>query len=291
MSTPISFTKGHGTGNDFVIVDDRDGALSHTGALERDTRAAMADRRRGIGCDQLLVLGKPSNGAGDVFMRVYNPDGGEVEACGNGTRCVAALVMGEGGKDTLGVETVAGILASTRNADGTVSVDMGEPRLEWDQIPLAREMDTLSVDMAYIPYTDPVAVNMGNPHVVFFVDDAEAVPLEECGPVLENDPLLLQRANIEFVEKKADGSLRMRVWERGCGITLACGSGASAVGVAAYRAGLSGRVSDIVMDGGMVTIDWQDDGTDSGRVIMQGPVAYVCQGHLSDELDQCLRAV
>ncbi len=270
----IPFVKMHGLGNDFVIVDDRDGALSHAGALERDTRAAMADRRRGIGCDQLLVLGKPSNGAGDVFMRVYNPDGGEVEACGNGTRCVAALVMGEGGKDTLGVETVAGILASTRNADGTVSVDMGEPRLEWDQIPLAREMDTLSVDMAYIPYTDPVAVNMGNPHVVFFVDDAEAVPLEECGPVLENDPLLLQRANIEFVEKKADGSLRMRVWERSAGITQACGSGACAVVVAATRRGLVDRKARIHLDGGALDLEWRSD----NHVIMTGPTAFSFRG-------------
>jgi len=270
----IPFVKMHGLGNDFVIVDDRDGALSHAGALDRDTRAAMADRRRGIGCDQLLVLGKPSNGAGDVFMRVYNPDGGEVEACGNGTRCVAALVMGEGGKDTLGVETVAGILASTRNADGTVSVDMGEPRLEWDQIPLAREMDTLSVDMAYIPYTDPVAVNMGNPHVVFFVDDAEAVPLEECGPVLENDPLLPQRANIEFVEKKADGSLRMRVWERSAGITQACGSGACAIVVAATRRGLIDRKARIHLDGGALDLEWRSD----NHVIMTGPTAFSFRG-------------
>lgn len=270
----IPFVKMHGLGNDFVIVDDRDGALSHAGALGRDTRAAMADRRRGIGCDQLLVLGAPTNGAADVFMRVYNPDGGEVEACGNGTRCVAALVMGEGGKDALGVETVAGILASTRNADGTVSVDMGEPRLEWDQIPLAREMDTLSVDMTYIPYSDPVAVNMGNPHVVFFVDDVEAVPLEECGPVLENDPLLPQRANIEFVEKNADGSLRMRVWERSAGITQACGSGACAVVVAAARRGLIDRKARIHLDGGALDLEWRGD----NHVIMTGPTAFSFRG-------------
>ena len=266
----IPFVKMHGLGNDFVIVDNRDGA--HT--LDRDTRAAMADRRRGIGCDQLLVLGKPSTAAADVFMRVYNPDGGEVEACGNGTRCVAALVMGEGSKDSLGVETVAGILASTRNPDGTVSVDMGEPRLNWDQIPLAREMDTLSVDMAYIPYSDPVAVNMGNPHIVFFVDDVEAVPLEECGPVLEHDPLLPQRANIEFVARNPDGSLRMRVWERSAGITQACGSGACAVVVAATRRGLIDRKARIHLDGGALDLEWRDD----GHVIMTGPTAFSFRG-------------
>lgn len=266
----IPFVKMHGLGNDFVIVDDRDGMH----ALDQVTRAAMADRRRGIGCDQLLVLGKPTNGAGDVFMRVYNPDGGEVEACGNGTRCVADLVMREGGKDALGVETVAGILASTRNPDGTVSVDMGEPRLDWNQIPLAREMDTLSVDMMYLPYSDPVAVNMGNPHIVFFVDDVEAVPLEECGPVLENDPMLPQRGNIEFVEKKKDGSLRMRVWERSAGITQACGSGACAVVVAATRRGIVDRKARIHLDGGSLDLEWRDD----NHVIMTGPTAFSFRG-------------
>lgn len=266
----IPFVKMHGLGNDFVIVDDRDGSL----ALDHDLRCLLADRRRGIGCDQLLVLEKPSNGSADVFMRIFNPDGSHAQACGNGTRCVAALVMDELHKPGVGVETVAGILASTRNPDGTVSVDMGEPRLDWNQIPLSREMDTLSMDLAWGPYSGPVGVNMGNPHCVFIVDDAEAVPLTEAGPVLEHDPLFPERANIEFISRNPDGSIRMRVWERGAGITQACGSGACAVIVAATRRGLVDRRARVHLDGGPLDMEWRED----GHVIMTGVATYSFRG-------------
>jgi diaminopimelate epimerase len=174
---------------------------------------------------------------------------------------------------------------------GHIAVDMGPAHLGWQDVPLASKMDTLAVDLGPLAPVPAICHSIGNPHAVLFVDDAEAIDLAKIGPALEMHPLFPDRANISFVHKLGTNRFRMRVWERGGGITLACGSGASAVGVAANRAGLSGRVNDIVMDGGMVTIDWQDDGTESGRVIMQGPVAYVCRGQLSDELDHCLRAV
>ena len=268
----IPFVKMHGLGNDFVIVDDRDDGL----ALDHDLRCLLADRRRGIGCDQLLVLEKPTNGSADVFMRIFNPDGSAAQACGNGTRCVAALVMDQMNKPDVGVETIAGILASTRNPDGTVSVDMGEPRLNWDQIPLSREMDTSALDLSWGPYSGPLAINMGNPHCVFIVDDAEAVPLSDVGPAIENDPLFPERTNVEFISRNADGSIRMRVWERGAGITQACGSGACAALVAAVRRNvIDGRRSPITLDGGDLILEWRES---DGHVLMTGPVAMAFHG-------------
>jgi len=265
----IPFVKMHGLGNDFVIVDDRDGAL----ALDLETRQALADRRRGIGCDQLLVLEKPTNGSADVFMRIFNPDGLEAQACGNGTRCVADLVMQELSTADIGVETIAGILPSKRMGD-VVSVDMGEPLFGWRNIPLAREMDSDHLDLSWGDYRDPVAVNMGNPHCVFIVEDAEAVPLERAGPVLEHDPLFPERANIEFISKNADGSLRMRVWERGAGITQACGSGTCAAIVAASKRGLVDGAARVHLDGGPLDMEWRAD----GHVIMTGATALSFRG-------------
>ena len=283
------FLKMHGLGNDFIIFDARDPANVLPDKISSAAARRLADRHFGIGCDQILVI-RPSTKA-DVYMEILNSDGSQAVACGNGARCVADFVMRAGGFST-SIETAAGVLMARRDAKtGHIAVDMGPAHLGWQDVPLASKMDTLVVDLGPLAPVPAICHSIGNPHAVLFVDDAEAIDLAKIGPALEMHPLFPDRANISFVHQLGKNRFRMRVWERGGGITLACGSGASAVGVAAYRAGLSGRVNDIVMDGGMVTIDWQDDGTDSGRVIMQGPVASVCRGHLSDELDKCLRAI
>ena len=283
------FLKMHGLGNDFIVFDARDPLNAVPDQISPAAARRLADRHFGIGCDQILVI-RPSAKA-DGFMEILNSDGSQAAACGNGTRCVADFVMPAGGSST-SIETTAGVLLARRDAKtGHIAVDMGPAHLGWQDVPLASKMDTLTVDLGTLAPVTAICHSIGNPHAVLFVDDAEAIDLAKIGPALEMHPLFPDRANISFVHQLGKNRFRMRVWERGCGITLACGSGASAVGVAAYRAGLSERVNDIVMDGGVVTIDWQDDGTDSGRVIMQGPVAYVCQGYLSDELDQSLRAV
>ncbi len=272
----IPFTKMHGLGNDFVVIDDRDGAL----ALGPAEARAIADRRSGVGFDQLLILEKPTNDEADVFMRIRNPDGSEAEACGNGTRCVASRVMDERGRDQIQVETVAGLLASSRSPDGRVTVDMGPAGLDWSDIPLSHAVDTLHMEIGAVGLSDPVGVNMGNPHAVFFVDDVNAIDLENVGPKLEHDPLFPERANIEIVQLTGPDALRMRVWERSAGITQACGSGACAVAVAAHRRGLTGRKVDVMLDGGLLQIEWRED----GRVLMTGPVATSFEGVLNPSL-------
>ena len=282
------FLKMHGLGNDFIVFDARDPANAIPKKISATAAQQLADRHFGIGCDQILVI-RPSTEA-DVFMEILNSDGSQAATCGNGTRCVADFVMPVG-ISTTSIETAAGVVLAQRNPKtGHISVDMGPAYLGWQDVPLARQMDTLTVDLGPPAPVPAICHSLGNPHVVLFVDDAEAVDLAQIGPVLETHPLFPDRANISFAHHLGANRFRMRVWERGCGITLACGSGASAVGVAAHRSGLSGRVNDIVMDGGMVTIDWQDDGSESGRVIMKGPVAYVCHGQLSTTLDKSLRA-
>ena len=268
---PVPFIKMHGLGNDFVVIDGR-AALP---ALTKDRARAICDRRTGVGCDQLLVIEPAANGAADAFLRIYNPDGGEAEACGNGTRCVAALLMDESQADAVRLETLRGILPATRETNGLVSVDMGEARLEWHEIPLLREMDTLHMDIEALPLRDAVGVNMGNPHAVFFTDDAEAVPLAAIGPGLEHDPLFPERANIGIVQVLGPDRLRFRVWERGAGITRACGSGAcAAVVAAARREVIAGRKATVVLDGGELEIEWRAD----GHVTMSGPVAESFRG-------------
>ncbi|MBB6249616.1 diaminopimelate epimerase [Nitrospirillum iridis] len=272
------FLKMHGLGNDFVVLDARDTPLSLTGAQAR----VLADRRFGVGCDQIIILEPPQSAGADVFMRILNPDGSESGACGNATRCVASLVAAEGmGRDRLTVETISGLLPAVRHADGLVTVDMGPARLDWRQIPLAEPADTLSLDVGAGPLSAPCAVNMGNPHAVFFVDDAEAVDLASWGPRLEHHTAFPQRANIEVATVVAPGRVRMRVWERGAGITLACGSGACATLVAAVRRGLTGRRAEIVMDGGVLTIEWRES---DGHVLMTGPVATAFSGELDESL-------
>jgi diaminopimelate epimerase len=269
MST-TAFVKMHGLGNDFVVIDERRDAFP----LDRTRAHAIADRKTGIGCDQLIVIEKPQRAGADVFMRIHNADGGEVEACGNATRCIATLIMAETGGDRVVVETNAGLLEARPESGGRVSVDMGPARLDWREIPLASAQDTLHVDLALGSLADPVCTNMGNPHATFFVADAMSIDLASLGPLLEHHKIFPERANIGVAQVLSPERLRLRVWERGVGITRACGTGACAALVAASRRGLVGRRAEIVLDGGALTIEWRAD----GHVIMTGPVATSFNG-------------
>ncbi|WP_245924184.1 diaminopimelate epimerase [Niveispirillum cyanobacteriorum] len=267
----------HGLGNDFVVIDARTRPVPLTAAHAR----AIGDRRRGVGFDQLILIEPPQDKVADIFMRILNPDGSEAGACGNATRCVASLVGKGLGRDELVIQTISGLLRCWLHEDGTVTVDMGPARLDWQQIPVAEPCDTLHLPASAGPLSDGVGVNMGNPHAVHFVPDAEAVDLTQWGPQLERHPFFPDRANIEVVSVTGPASVRMRVWERGAGITDACGSGACAVGVAAIRRGLvQGRRVSVTLDGGVLNIEWRDD----GHVLMTGPVATSFAGTLGPEL-------
>ncbi len=271
-----AFIKMHGLGNDFVVVDAR----ADNFVLSQEHARAIADRHRGVGCDQLLIIEPPANGKADVFLRILNADGGEVAACGNGTRCVAALVMAEKGVRHCTIETDAGLLAAEAAGEGLVAVDMGPAKTDWRDIPLAEERDTLHLGIELGPLVDPVGVNLGNPHAVFFVDDAGAIELDRLGPPLEHHALFPERANIGVAQVIGPDRLRLRVWERGVGLTKACGSGACAAAVAACRRGLAGRRVQVVLDGGPLELQWRDD----GHVVMTGPVATAFRGTLGPEL-------
>ncbi|MCC9624597.1 diaminopimelate epimerase [Thalassospira sp. MA62] len=274
----IPFVKMHGLGNDFVVFDGRrDPAVLD---LDDQTAARISDRKTGIGCDQLIVIEPPRQDLADAFMRIRNSDGSEVEACGNATRCVASIVMGELGRKDVIIETVVGLLDANGLADGRVTVDMGQVKLDWRDIPLSEAVDTNHIPLSLGPLSDGVGVNVGNPHGVFFVEDAEAIDLEKLGPVLEHHEMFPQRANIEVCSLIGENKVRMRVWERGVGITQACGTGACAVGVAAVRRGLTERKTEIVLDGGSLTIEWLPD----DHVLMTGPVATSFTGFLHSSL-------
>ncbi len=269
----VRFLKMHGCGNDFVVFDERAGPLG----LTPDRAAAIADRRTGVGCDQLIAIEPaPENSDADAFMRIRNPDGAEAGACGNATRCVADLLARETGRRTLVIRTAAGDLPSEALADGRVRVDMGKPGLDWPDIPLAQPMDTLHLDLAAGPVADPAAASMGNPHATFFVGDLARLPVAELGARLEHDRLFPEQANIGFARILASDRIRLRVWERGAGLTLACGSGACAALVNAHRRGLTGRRAVVAMDGGELEIEWRDD----GHVLMTGPVVTSFTGEI-----------
>jgi diaminopimelate epimerase len=277
----MPFLKMHGLGNDFVVLDARRAALD----LTPERRRVIADRRRGVGCDQLIVLEPPTEREADVFMRIYNPDGGEAGACGNATRCVASVVMDERQTDHVTVQTVSGLLESQKTGVGgnglpVISVDMGPARLDWREIPVATACDTNHMPVGLGPLQDPVGTNMGNPHATFFVDDADAIPLGELGPKLEHDRFFPERANIGVAQLVGEGRLRLRVWERGAGITLACGSGACAAVVAASRRGLVPRKADVVLEGGTLAIEWLRD----NHVLMTGGIALAFRGELDRSL-------
>jgi len=272
----IPFLKMHGLGNDFVVLDFRCGAVP----VQAKGAAALANRRSGIGCDQLILLEPPSQPAARLRMRIRNADGSEAEACGNATRCVADLIYRETGDPRIRIETVAGLLEADILPDRRVAVDMGPARTEWRDIPLARAADTNGADLAVGPLTAPVCTNIGNPHATFFVDDVETVDFATLGPVLEHDPLFPQRANIGLAAVRDRGHIRLRVWERGAGITPACGSGACAALVAAHRRGLADRRAAVELDGGVLDICWRED----GHVIMTGPAAVSFEGEFDADL-------
>lgn len=262
----LPFRKMHGAGNDFVVIDRRAGGPAVTPSLAR----AVGDRHRGVGFDQLAEM-LPAEGA-DLGLVFWNADGSTAGACGNATRCVAALVMDQTGAERLSIRTERGLLRAEARG-GRIWVNMGPPVLDWQGVPLAREVDLLHLPLP----GDPVAVGMGNPHCVFLVPDAEAVALETEGPRLEHDPLFPARTNVEYASLLAPDRLRMRVWERGTGVTLACGSGACAVAVAAHLRGLTGRRVAIEADGGLLEADWREDG-----VWLTGPVATVFEARLAE---------
>ncbi len=265
----LRFMKMHGAGNDFVAIDSRGrggaGAVA-TAALAR----ALGDRNRGVGFDQLAEI--RDGDAADIALDFWNNDGSRAGACGNATRCVADHVMAGLGRDALSIVTERGTLRAMRLPDGRVSVNMGVPQRDWSDVPLSRAVDTLHLPLP----GDPVAIGMGNPHCVMFLDNAEAVDVSTLGPRYELDPLYPQRTNVEFASLTAPDTLRMRVWERGAGITLACGSGACAVAVAAHLRGLTGRRVTLVADGGVLGVDWRDDG-----VWLTGPTVHVFDGWLT----------
>ena len=259
QTSDLTFRKMHGAGNDFVIIDSRGRGAVTTPALAR----ALGDRHRGVGYDQLAELRDADDA--DLVLDFWNSDGTRAGACGNATRCVAWLVMMQTGRDALTIRTTRGLLHA-RMLDGQVWVNMGAPLTNWQGIPLNAAQDTLHLPLP----GDPVGVGMGNPHCVFLVDDAEAVALETQGPLIEHDALFPERTNVEFASLIGPDHLRMRVWERGTGVTLACGSGACAVAVAASLRGLTGRRVAMELDGGTLIADWRADG-----VWLTGPVAEV----------------
>ncbi|MBT4933265.1 MAG: diaminopimelate epimerase [Rhodospirillaceae bacterium] len=272
----LSFIKMHGIGNDFVVIDARKQRLD----LSREQARAIANRHTGIGCDQLLIIENPRDEHADAFMRIFNTDGSPSEACGNGTRCVASLILSESDSRHCIIETLAGLLDCEAVGNGLVSVDMGPANLDWRDIPLSEAIDTLHLNIGSGPLQDPVGVNMGNPHAIFFVDDAEAVDLDIHGPIIEHHKLFPRRVNVEAAQIISPEHIRLRVWERGVGETLACGSGACATLVAACRRGLTERQVNIDLNGGTLQLQWMPD----NHVMMTGPVTTSFSGFIDPAL-------
>lgn len=261
----LPFMKMHGLGNDFVVVDARARDWGITPALAQ----AIGHRQFGIGFDQLAVI---SDGAGDAHLTFYNADGSTSAACGNATRCIARYLMEEQGLKALHLTTDRGDLSAQDAGKGLTSVNMGPPQLDWSEVPLAREMDTLELPIEGVP----TATGMGNPHCTFFVEDVSQIDLAAQGAALEHHPLYPERTNVQFAQIIGPDHIRMRVWERGVGITLASGSSSCATAVAAARRGLTGRKVQIDLDGGTIHVDWREDG-----VWMTGPTMHVASGVLT----------
>jgi diaminopimelate epimerase len=267
-----AFIKMNGLGNDFVVVESGSSPFSPSAEEVR----AIAERGRGIGCDQLISISSSKDG--DAFMRIWNADGGEIAACGNGARCVGWLMLKASGRECVRIETAAGLLTAWRGGNGAVSIDMGAPGLDWRDIPLSRPMDTALIDLSVNAFLRaPGCVSMGNPHVVFFVPGADPVAIREVGPMIERDPLFPQGVNVGFAQIMGEDRIRLRVWERGAGLTRACGTGACAAVVAAHRRGLTGRTATVELDGGELAIQWREA---DGHVLMTGPVVVEFTGRL-----------
>ncbi len=278
----LPFVKMNGLGNDFVVLDARSDPI----ALSADEVRAIADRKSGIGCDQVIIIEPDTIEGVDVFMRIYNAEGGEVDACGNATRCIAATIATEKGIGTVTIRTNAGILSGRIDGE-RVTIDMGVPRFEWDKIPLSEPFaDTTGIELQIGPIDAPVlhtpsVVNVGNPHAIFWVPDIEAHDLGRFGPLLENHPIFPERANITIAQVLAPDRIRAKVWERGAGLTLACGTAACATGVAAARKGLTGRRVTIELPGGPLEIDWRES---DDRILMTGPWSRDYEGVIPAEL-------
>jgi diaminopimelate epimerase len=261
----VDFTKMHGAGNDFVVLDERSRPLS----LDESQIRHIANRRLGVGCDQVVRLRPATARGADVLMLIHNPDGSMSSTCGNATRCVASLVAGSG--DGAVIETLRGLLPSRVLADGAVAVDMGAPMLDARALGVADGIDTLHLPLD----GDPAGCSMGNPHATFFLGDAEDVAVAVRGPAVERDPLFADGVNVGFASVVSGERIRLRVWERGAGLTLACGSGACAALVNASRRGLTGRCATVVLDGGSLVVEWREE---DGHVLMTGPVAVSYRG-------------
>lgn len=283
MADAVPYLKMNGLGNDFVIIDGRTHAL----ALNEDQVRWIADREQGVGCDQLIIMQPGREDGADIFMKIYNAEGGEVDACGNASRCVAALMAQELGRNDVVIETNAGLLPSTVG-DDEVTVDMGTPKFAWHEIPLSEEFhDTRGVELQVGPIDHPIlhtpsVVNVGNPHAVFWVkNDPEDYALDRFGPLLENHPLFPERANISLAQVLSPERIKVRVWERGAGLTRACGTAACAVAVAAARKGLAARAVKIDLPGGSLALNWRaaDD-----HILMTGDWTLDGKGELPAEL-------
>lgn len=274
------YLKMNGLGNSFVILDLRTSKAS----VDQDSARLIADPKTGPGCDQVISI---ENRNGGLFMGVWNADGSEVGACGNAARCVGWLLMEEIGADTVDFATGGGALGAARIGDKRVAIDMGAPKFHWREIPLAEQMDdTRFIDIKLGPIDNPVlwgpsAVNMGNPHCIFFVDDVETQALDRFGPLVENHPLFPERANVSIAQVNSKHAIRLRVWERGAGITQACGTAACAAMAAAHRRRLTARKATVTLDGGDLAIEWREE---DDHIIMTGPIAFDGEGKLSASL-------
>jgi diaminopimelate epimerase len=260
----VPFRKMQGLGNDFVVFDGRTRSLSITPAQAQ----RVADRHFGIGCDTVVLL-LPGSANADACLRFFNANGNEIEACGNATRCIGRLLMDERGLARVRLESKAGSLLCSDAGKGLVLVDMGAPRLDWQEIPMSEAKDTMQFqfDMETRVLTAS-AVSMGNPHCILFVGDAEKTPVAQIGPLIENHALFPNGVNVEFAQVLDKDRIRMRVWERGVGITLACGTGACATAVSAIRKGLVNRTVELILDGGSLMLEWRES---DGHVLMTGP--------------------
>ena len=280
-STAIAFRKMNGLGNDFVVIDARERPIS----ISEEQARAIADRKIGIGCDQLIVMEKSS--LADVRMRIWNAEGGEVESCGNASRCIADIVMDERGTSSVTIDTKGGFLVGKRAGRLMVTIDQGKPRFDWDQIPLSEKFaDTRHIELQVGPIDAPLmhspsVVNVGNPHCIFWVNDLEVINLGRVGPMLENHPLFPERANIEMAKVVARDHVIVNVWERGAGLTRACGTAACAVMAAGYRIKIIDAKCRVTLPGGdlMMSVD-----VDTGHIIMTGPLAYEYEGVLPEGL-------
>ncbi|MGE3874884.1 MAG: diaminopimelate epimerase [Parvibaculaceae bacterium] len=279
--TPREFRKMNGLGNDFVVLDAR----ARPAAISEDRARAIADRETGIGCDQLIVL-EPSKTA-DVRMRIWNNAGFEVESCGNASRCIADILFAEKGVSTATIDTLGGFLVCTRGGNGVVTVDMGAPRFGWQDIPLSEPFaDTRHIELQLGPIDAPLihspsVVNVGNPHCIFWVKDLDVVDLAKAGPMLEHHPLFPERANISLARVDARDHITLKVWERGAGLTRACGTAACAAMAAAARIKLTGRKATVTLPGGDLAMEWRQS---DDHILMTGPVAYDFEGTLPAHL-------